>query len=646
MARYNSNGSLDTSFGSSGYVKYDINTTYDDEILNFSINTSNNKIYAAGYVSNGLQTDFAMMRFLQSGQVDTTFNSTGLVTRTLAGGDIFYGSTVRTNDAVYGVGTDGSGNYVIYKFTNTGGINTTFASSGIFRANIGTGSICHFRAIKDYLYGDIVIAGNTRFNNAFFSQIFYMNPFGTQYATFGNGGSIMTILLEQNQEVTSLVLENSDSSSGKFLIAGGSTQDGSSNSVFVYRLMNGTGAFDTTFGNNGIAKTTFSNKSVINAIDYAVDKTIVTAGYTIENGIKKILIIKYKNNGQLDTRFGTNGIIIDNINIGNNEIKSVKFETNGKILVGGESLNLSNTPQISILKYNNRLLASYRKSQGATALTLLNENYPLSELLEAEYTQTQIKTSGYTVEQFKVLGSTALELRNIGFSLIELKDIYTVTQLKEAGYGFIELKNIGISFADLKTAFTKLEFELAGYTAFYYQLEKELPLSAICFLAGSEVKTDQGIIEIDKINPDIHTIKNKKIIAISKTRTLEKELIFIKKNSFDYNIPNKDTVITKNHKIFYNKQLIKAKELLHNNGIELIKYNGEILYNVLMIEENIMIVNNLIVETLNPKNWISKLYINTRYMDNTEKDKIIKKINKIILENNVEDFKSIIDKLN
>ncbi len=47
-------------------------------------------------------------------------------------------------------------------------------------------------------------------------------------------------------------------------------------------------------------------------------------------------------------------------------------------------------------------------------------------------------------------------------------------------------------------------------TRYYFTGSISAPVTNICFLAGTPVTTDQGNIPIEKINPKIHTIRNKK----------------------------------------------------------------------------------------------------------------------------------------
>jgi hypothetical protein len=144
-------------------------------------------------------------------------------------------------------------------------------------------------------------------------------------------------------------------------------------------------------------------------------------------------------------------------------------------------------------------------------------------------------------------------------------------------------------------AFNILTSEFQAFILFYF--------SPVCFLKGTPVETDQGEIEIDKLLPDVNTIKGKRIIKIVETHGTPTCLCLIKKDQLSPNVPNKDTVITKWHKVIYNGTLVKAMNL---PGIHVCQYNGETLYNVLMDEHETMVVNGMTVETLDPNHEIAK----------------------------------------
>lgn len=139
----------------------------------------------------------------------------------------------------------------------------------------------------------------------------------------------------------------------------------------------------------------------------------------------------------------------------------------------------------------------------------------------------------------------------------------------------------------------------------------EKPISNICFYADSEVLTDAGYKKIKNIsNKD--TIRGRKIKKLTKTKSNDKYVVKMSQSCIFKNMPNKDTYISKEHKVLHNGKMIEAKQLLNLNveNVEKEKYNGETLYNILLEgdDEGKMIVNGMIVETLNPKNNVAKLY--------------------------------------
>lgn len=134
-------------------------------------------------------------------------------------------------------------------------------------------------------------------------------------------------------------------------------------------------------------------------------------------------------------------------------------------------------------------------------------------------------------------------------------------------------------------------------------------VSDVCFPAGTCVRTDQGLIRIEKINPEIHTIRKNPIVAVTKTLSKDKHLISIEKDSLFENVPSEKTVISQKHKIFYQGKMYAANHFVDIfKGVEKVKYHGESLYNVLLETHEKMIVNNMLVETLHPENEVAKLF--------------------------------------
>lgn len=135
-----------------------------------------------------------------------------------------------------------------------------------------------------------------------------------------------------------------------------------------------------------------------------------------------------------------------------------------------------------------------------------------------------------------------------------------------------------------------------------------------CFLAGSLIETDQGLIEVENINTNIHTIRDMKILSasgnISKNTDDNYFLVSFDKDSLGKDMPFKKTIFSPDHMVWFNNKFITAKKMLINHkieGINSVPYNNERLYNILLKDYSHIFVNGLKVETLHPKNNWAKL---------------------------------------
>ena len=149
----------------------------------------------------------------------------------------------------------------------------------------------------------------------------------------------------------------------------------------------------------------------------------------------------------------------------------------------------------------------------------------------------------------------------------------------------------------------------------------------ICFAKGTPINTDFGIMKIEDINTYKHTINGKEILSITKSIPNIDEIVKIGKNALNQNVPSKDTYMSKDHKVMIRGKLIECEKLIgkyNNNKITLVPYNGEALYNILMKTHDTVMVNNMICETLDPLNIVSKIM--NKKMTNKEKQDIFNKL--------------------
>jgi hypothetical protein len=81
---------------------------------------------------------------------------------------------------------------------------------------------------------------------------------------------------------------------------------------------------------------------------------------------------------------------------------------------------------------------------------------------------------------------------------------------------------------------------------------------------------------------------------------------------------------------------MKAKDFVNKfENVKEIKYNGEVLYNVLLEQHDKMVVNNLICETLDPNNRISELYKFMSNLSETEQQQMIRSYNDYVTKKKI-----------
>jgi uncharacterized delta-60 repeat protein len=437
------------------------------------------------------------------------------------------------------------------------------------------------------------------------------------------------------------------------------------NFIALVRLTT-TGALDTSFGTtgNGTVYATFTtlNEDICNCLSIQTDGKIVSGGVnsplpqpaTSQN----LSVSRFNTNGSLDTTFNSLGaspgwLIIPNLpsynfnfssglginSVGKIIISSYITKTAGGQCFGVAAVTSSGTLDTSFGTSGQSLLdlsLTYNLTGNSSNVLALQSDNKI--VITGGFTNTTTFAEGFSLARFNTNGTLDLTfgLAGLGYIFSDL-----VSPNTETGYS-VAIQNdgkvlVGGTAAGIEDSGSEFYFILARYFGFP---PFPPPIVPICFPAGTPVLTDQGNIPIEEINPEFHTIHRKPIIAITQSIMNENNIVCIEKHSLGINIPNKRTYISNYHGIIYKNKLIPAKQLVGRlHGIYYVKYNGETLYNVLMEKHYIMNVNNIRVETLNPRNIVAKLYTNEHTPE--EKAKIILEINETSKNNiNNHNYKS------
>ena len=155
IVRYNTDGSLDTTFDTDGKVTTDIGTSTTDTANAVAIQ-SDGKIVVAGSSNN----DFAIARYATDGSLDTTFDTDGKVTTDIGTSSSDTGSAVAIqSDSKIVVAGTSSSDFAVVRYTTTGALDTTFDTDGKVTTDIGTSSSDTGSAVAIQSDSKIVVAG-------------------------------------------------------------------------------------------------------------------------------------------------------------------------------------------------------------------------------------------------------------------------------------------------------------------------------------------------------------------------------------------------------------------------------------------------------------------------------------------------------
>jgi uncharacterized delta-60 repeat protein len=383
VARYNVNGTLDTTFDTDGLVTTNIGTrSSTDEAFNIAVQPDG-KTIVVGYNRTGNRDDFAVTRYNTNGSLDTTFDGDGKVTTNVVANRSAWASSVaiQADGKIIVVGTTDQGgfnDFAIVRYNANGTLDNTFDTDGKVTTDIGAD---HDDATSVAIQADgkIIAAGYSVINNyRDFAAVRY-NTNGTLDNTFGTGGKVTTSTGDDDRAESVAIQAD-----GKIVLAGYSWIT-DHNDVVVVRY-NANGTLDNTFGTNGkVSTVTASSESF--SIALQSDGKIIVAGVSYGgNYVSSVvsLVMRYNANGTLDNTFGTNGKVTSSFENNETEGYAVALEADGKIVVAG-NVNINNIWGFGVMRFNtNGTLDTTFDTDGKASTSLGSYAYVKSLALQAD----------------------------------------------------------------------------------------------------------------------------------------------------------------------------------------------------------------------------------------------------------------------
>ena len=167
LVRYNSDGNLDTTFDTDGKVTTDFGTSS----YGYSVTVqADGKILLGGStVTSADSGNFALARYNIDGSLDTTFDTDGMVTTDFGGNSTFANSISVQADGKILLGgyiyTNGSANFALARYNSNGSLDTTFDNDGWLTTDFGGSDFGYNVTVQ--ADGKILLGGSTFTNGSY-----------------------------------------------------------------------------------------------------------------------------------------------------------------------------------------------------------------------------------------------------------------------------------------------------------------------------------------------------------------------------------------------------------------------------------------------------------------------------------------------
>ncbi|HQA12445.1 delta-60 repeat domain-containing protein, partial [Zoogloea sp.] len=325
LMRYNVDGTLDTSFGGGDGIVTTAIGSGDDQARAVSV-LADGRILVAGYSANGANDDFALVRYLADGSLDTSFGGgDGIVTTAVGSADDQAWSMAVQADGRIVLGGVSSTDVAVVRYLADGTLDTSFSGDGKQIVDI-SGSSDEAFGLALQADGKIVQVGSANIAGTLDFAVLRYNTDGSLDTGFGGGDGIVTTSIGSSWEAAHGVAIQAD---GK-IVVGGYTRGAVDNDFAIVRYA-ADGSLDTTFGGgSGITTTNFGGSDAAASILLQPDGKIVAVGGSATN----TAIARYLADGTLDTSFSGDGLLTVSVGA-SGYLYSTALQPDGRIVAAG-----------------------------------------------------------------------------------------------------------------------------------------------------------------------------------------------------------------------------------------------------------------------------------------------------------------------
>ena len=352
IVRYETDGSLDSSFGGDGSVSVDF-TPRDDFAYAVRVQADGKIVVAGAAGYNRPNSKFALARLTPVGSLDPTFGGDGTVTTDLTPSyDWANGMALQPDGKIVLVGSvsagSDNGKIGVLRYRSDGSLDPSFDGDGIVLAD-PTPTYDDGLAVGVESDGQIIVAGGAGFDglNERFVALAY-EPDGSLDATFGGDGKVFTDLTPEADVPFGLAIQDD----GKIVVAGNAAA-GSADPKFALVRYERDGSLDPSLQGDGTVITNFTRYDD-GAYSVAIDPDgrIVTAGLAGNGGpAPRLAAVRYLADGALDPTFGSDGKVSADLTPHFDSAWGVAVQADGSVVCSGVSGAGGSHASFAVLRY-------------------------------------------------------------------------------------------------------------------------------------------------------------------------------------------------------------------------------------------------------------------------------------------------------
>jgi uncharacterized delta-60 repeat protein len=340
LARYNKDGSLDTSFSGDGKLTAD---------LGMSLNGVDVALQPDGtfMVYRHTYTGLNIAHFKSNGDLDTGFGTNGILASADASGLAnIYNLAVQGNGKIVTAGTayGQTTDYLVRRYNADGTFDTSFGTNGKVTVDIGADDQLQNMLVQ--ADGKILLVGQSAYWPGYVYSLIRLNANGTLDTSFSGDGKLTIETGATNTYMNGAMALQAD---GK-IVTGASTSTKATVDITLNRY-NTDGSPDTSFQGKGRVTVTADGMStnVVNAVSIQGDgKILVLGNASDDHQTAYMYVARFLSDGSLDQTFGTAGIA--HAAKAGAVAGSLLVQADGKILVSGSTT--SSDPDFALVRFN------------------------------------------------------------------------------------------------------------------------------------------------------------------------------------------------------------------------------------------------------------------------------------------------------